>query len=472
MVSLTIILGAWLPLAAPGIETYTKDAQVWDVFDVERDGAWLPYLSVTDAKGQRHLEPLEPPSKTMARSDNAIPVPAQALFADSCVLPNGARFVFMLPDGLIDHHGHRWLQADALFAMGDQTRLYGTHLCAQEGTRVNELRFVGRTGIWIVPLEGSAEPYVLAYAHRIRSYSNRSPNALSPQKPYEVATSLYAPHFLDADMNGDRRSDLVVVHEERVHIYYRQKTGVLEKRAHHLIALDRVLQTPPRADYRVMLGERTPSGTSLVIGVSEGGLPRQSSAYLLFVSLSSEHQSSLLWKKDDWALPLAVLERPEGSLLVRSKVSTHLLSIANALVSKEMNVDLRLRTFQGSERQALEVRADLNANASGQNGLWPNFELDLNSDGLSDLIHLGETGYVSWHAGAPRGFAKRPSGRHRLRPYHHVAALPRSNVFILWSDASVRSPVQPAVIQTFRARSEAKSPLRDKDVNPRPSRRR
>jgi hypothetical protein len=464
MWTMSILWSLWQMAAPPTLESHTVSGQVWDVLQTRDEGILHPYLSVYNQTGGRVLIPLPQPSrpssakKKRGRSltpihQKEIKVPPSVIFADACPLPSGAQLVYLESGGLTDDRGHQWLAKDALFPFGDPEVLYGASICHTLSSNQQELRFLARDGIWIVLVGSDHEPYRLSYTHRIRMYSNRVRQGFRPMRPYDTAISLYGPHFIDVDLNGDGIDDFVVAHEDRLVIYRRDVDQKLHSKPWAEVHLADLLKTSKEADYRVHFGELDDKpGADLIVGVSQGVLPRASAAWLLSGGQDVFSRREKLWSDQDWNAPLYILNRAEKHLLVHSKVKTNMISLANAMVSKNLKAELWLWHPQAKEKHILDMELDLDGRGGKPVGALPTMEIDFEDDGFSDLVDLGEKNKAFWHRGTAFGFEKKPAAQYRLSPFSEVIAVPDANLLVLWGAPKKNGSQTRTEVQILRGR--------------------
>ena len=68
---------------------------------------------------------------------------------------------------------------------------------------------------------------------------------------------------------------------------------------------------------------------------------------------------------------------------------------------------------------------------AGSYGALPVVTVDLDGDGLTDLLDLGQPGRAALHRGTKTGFADEPSESWSIPRFVHVVALPRVRTVVL-----------------------------------------
>jgi hypothetical protein len=405
------VLAAVLSLACVTAPVGVVEGAVQDALLI--DGAvWL----TTARKGERALVRFGEPR-------SVVTAPADAVFVDAC--PSG-RVVFADARGLVDAWGVRLLEGRGLFTVPDPTTLLVADLCGSAGAAGDELRVPVVDGIAVMG-SASAGGVVLRFRHDARAYSGRVHRGLRPDRGYAEALSLYGPRLFDVDADGDGDTDLVAVREGRLSAWRRHAGGldptpfVERNLAHELRAGD-------DADLRVRLldvdGDRV---IDAVVGVTRGAVPERSEAWLLSAKGKEPFASSTsLWKSE--GLRAAIGHR--GRSLVIAAIDTSLVSLSAVVLTGRIPVKVALTQVTGLSPAAggteggIALQAKVDVRAGRMDGALPIVNVDLDGDGVADLLDLGEPGRAALHKGTKDGFELDAKVVWDVPSFVHVVAMP------------------------------------------------
>ncbi len=454
MVSVT--LGAALLLVAAAVQEAPHkvvDGRVDDALYVRQGGAaevWLTLVPKDDT-APRELLRLDARSLVVrART----PVAAEALFIDAC--PGaGADDVVVLADarGAVDASGKRLVEAPSLFAVPDPMSLAVGDLCGDDGDGRGELRLPVRDGLAVARV--GAPPVVLAYRHMARAYSGRVHKGLRPDRPYAEALSLYAPRFFDADVDGDRRTDLVAVREGRLVAYLRGSDGVLARAPAAARDLVRTIGASPDADLRVRVADLDGDGRGdAVIGVTEGAVPERSEAWVVPSTPRGLFDGAPrpLWKQDGLIVPLDVVTRRGAGRVVAGAFDTSLMSLSSAVVTGKLALKVSLWP---SSVGALSLTASLDVRGGKMGGAMPVTGVDFDGDGTADLLDLGEPGAAVLHRGVAEGYDEGEAARWTVPAFVNVVPMPRLPGVLLVGAPDKRGKTSIALLTIERAASSS-----------------
>lgn len=371
-----------------------------------------------------------------------IAAPAGAISVASCGA-DGDKLVFATADGLVDAKGDRLLGGRALFVLPDDQHFYVAQLCGDEGAARDELRLVVRDGLKVQRL-GQPSAKMLAWRHTGRTYSGRVHRGLRPARPYGGASSVYAPHLFDGDVDKDGDLDLIAQHEGRLAVYLRGPDGQLGERP--AAEVDLYAKTGGAGgDLRVHVGDLDDDGrVDAVIGRAEGPLPERSTAWWLRSTGGRLlNTSTRLWDDEGLVAPLAVLARPRrgrdphsGSAVLTTALDTNLVAMGGVLLSGNLSVPLKLRRVVVGDKgktvsaSGPEVGIQLDVRRMSTSGALPLASVDLDRDGLTDLLDLGTPGEARIYRGTRQGFASEPEV-FKVPPFVHVVPLPQLNTVVL-----------------------------------------
>jgi hypothetical protein len=393
-------------------------------------------LLLTVARPRRGLVTL-----TTKGAGSLTPAPSGTISVASCG-PRHERLVFATADGLVDASGKLLLGGQALFVLPDDEHFYVAQLCGEQGAAAEELRLVVRDGLK-VQQPGDAQPVTLAWRHTGRTYSGRVHRGLRPARPYAAATSVYAPHLVDGDVDHDGALEVIAQHEGRLAIYRRGKDGKLLPQPAAEIDLY-ASSGGAGGDLRVHFGDLDDDGRlDAVVGRADGPLSERSTAWWLHSTAGGLLNSSTrLWDDEGLVAPLALITRPRsardphsGSAVLATALDTNLVAMGGVLLSGNLKVPLRLRRVVGRDQKLLsapgpEVGIQLEVRAMKTSGALPLASVDLDGDGLTDLLDLGSPGQARVYRGTRQGFASDPEV-FEVPPFVHVVPLPALHTVVL-----------------------------------------
>ena len=412
--------------------TKLVDGRVDDALHVRVDGrdeVWLTLAPNVD-DGPRELLRLD---AATLQERGRVRAPNDATFVDAC--PGGAGDVVVLADprGASSSDGARLVDAASLFAVADPSTLAVGDLCGKTGDGAGELRLPIRDGLAVARAGGP--PSVLAYKHAAKAYSGRASRGLRPDRAYAEALSLYAPRFFDADVDGDRRTDLVAVREGRLQAWLRGADGGLARAPAATRDLARTVGAPAEADLRVRVADVDGDGRGdAVVGVTEGAVPEKSEAWLVPSTARGLFDGAprLLWRKEGLLVPLDVVVRQGRAHVVAAGIDTSLVSLSTVVVTGRL--DLRVALWRdGASRDdgSLVLSAALDVRGGRMGGAMPVTAVDFDGDGRTDLLDLAQPGRAALHLGVDAGYASSPATTWSVPAFHHVVPMPRARAVLL-----------------------------------------
>jgi hypothetical protein len=429
--ALTVLLAAALGAAPLTVSTTVIEGEASDALVGEGGG-----LLLTVAGPRRGLVRL-----TAKGAGPLTPAPKGAISVAGCG-ERGERLVFATADGLVDAKGTLLLGGQALFVLPDREHFYVAQLCGEvPGTR-DELRLVVREGLKVLrPGRGAAR--ILAWTHTGRTYSGRVHRGLRPARPYGGASSVYAPHLVEGDVDQGGTPDLVAQHEGRLAVYLRGADGQLRTTPAAEVDLY-AASGGAGGDLRVHFGDLDDDGRlDAVIGRAEGPLSERSTAWWLRSTKAGLLAGSTrLWDDEGLAAPLAVIDRPRaardphsGSAVLATALDTNLVAMGGVLLSGNLSVPLKLRRVTGPEQKLIsargpEVGIELQVRRMKTSGALPLASVDLDGDGLTDLLDLGAPGEARVYRGTRQGFASTPEV-FDVPSFIHVVPLPAAGTVVL-----------------------------------------
>jgi hypothetical protein len=324
------------------------------------------------AKGSRRLSLLD----AQARVRPGPAVPASAVAVGTCGDDDDALF-FIDERGLVDAGGRVVIARAPLLAIPDATALPIVDVCPTPRERILPVK----EGLAVATVDAGGavvDEIVLPFSHRARAFTGATARSLKGERPYATALSLYVPwtFALDADTDGD--VDLVLVHEERAIIFRRDREGVLRGPAveRHLGDL---IEAPAGSDLRAHAVDN-----ALVVTASVGALPEQS--VVARITGAPERPLSKVARRevvDGLAIHLA--STTEATVVAR--VDTSLVSLSGVVLTGKVPLELRR---DGRALMTLPTVADVRAGRV--DGALPVADVDLDGDGVLDLVELGEPG--------------------------------------------------------------------------------
>ncbi len=382
----------------------------------ESAGVWL---SRSGRGGERQMVRL---GERGADEGRVVRVPEGAVAVDACA---GRGLVFSDARGVVGSDGTRLLEGAVLLAVPDPTALYVAPLCGDVAESTAELRIAVHGGLRVLAADGSV--VTLPFQHRARAYSGQVQRGLRASRPYALALSLYAPHLNDADVNGDGKIDLVVVHEGRAGVFLRAADGKLSAKGAVVRELTSRLSGSDDVDVRVLTGDVDGDARDdVVVSLTEGAVPERSSVRVLAgKALLDKGSPRLLWQRDGLSAPLGLVTRPRGEAIVVGEVDTSLVALGAALFTGEVPLKVRLHEPSGrGSARVLELTAQLDVRGGRMAGAMPVVSVDFDGDGREDLLDLGRPGRAALHPGSDTGFLKEPVAEWRVSAFSHVVPLP------------------------------------------------
>jgi len=331
-------------------------------------------------KGARRLSLLD----AAARLRPGPAVPAGAVAVGRCGDDDDALY-FIDERGLVDAAGAVVIARPPLLAIPDVAALPIVDVCPSPRERV---LFV-KEGVVVATVDAAGavvDEVLLPFTHRARAFTGATARSLKGERPYATALSLYVPwtFALDADSDGD--VDLVLVHEERALIFRRDRGGVLRGPAveRHLGDL---VDAPPGSDLRAHA-----SDGALIVTASAGALPEQS-VVATVVGAPERPLSKLARRETIDGLAIHLASSSAGVVVAR--VDTSLVSLSGVVLTGKVPLELRR---DGRTLMTLPTVADVRAGRV--DGALPVVDVDLDGDGIADLVELGEPGRaVLWRGG-------------------------------------------------------------------------
>jgi hypothetical protein len=287
--------------------------------------------------------------------------------------------------GLVDARGVVVIARPPLLSIPDAAALPIVSVCPTPRERI----LLVREGLAVATVDAAGavvDEVVLPFAHRARAFTGGTARSLKGERPYAAALSLYEPWIftIDADTDGDL--DLVLVHEERVLIFRRDREGLLRGPAveRHLGEL---IAAPAGSDLRAHAVDG-----GLVVTASVGALPEQS--VIATVVGAPERPLSKVARReviDGLAIHLA----SSRAGVVVARVDTSLVSLSGVVLTGKVPLEVRR---DGRAAMTLPTAADVRAGRV--DGALPVVDVDLDGDGVVDLVELGEPGRaVLWRGG-------------------------------------------------------------------------
>ncbi len=378
-----------------------------EVQDVVEGGASSVVVSST-SKGQRLLT-LVDLGRKQARKGPVVPDNAVAYAA--C----GDGVVFVDDRGLVDDHGRRVVEKAPLLAVADPQALFAAELCPSQA---DERVLLTREGLWVVRLRDGAivDERLLPLAASARAYSGRGPRSLRGERPYGQALSLYAPRLFSVDVDDDGDLDLVALHEGRLVVFRRGASGLqatAEER--DLFAL---LGVAADADLRVRF-----VSSRAFISVSRGAVP-ESSRVVVVDGSSERPYSRVASTRSVEGLAVLLGARTSGPIVAR--IDTSLVALSGVVLTGRVGLKISL-----ASTEVLTLSAAADVRAGKMEGALPIVDLDLDGDGVVDLLDLGEPGQAVVYRGVGAGF--QPSTSWTVPSFSLVAPLPLSSSVALVS---------------------------------------
>jgi hypothetical protein len=449
-----LVLSPLLGGAAPSFSKISVDGQVVDAVG-------LPQPEATGADDQILISVRKNAGRTTLRSLLVLrpgegrivatlpPPPNDAVFFDACPREKegAGEVVYAGPRGLMDEQGTHLLKKQSLFVLPDPRGLKAAPLCAKMGTARGELRLLGPDGLWVLS-PGATEAYLLPLNIRARAYSDHLKNGVGPGKPYENALSVYIPHFVDVDFDGDGRTDLMTVHEGDVHLFLRQDDGTLKSGGD--LDLPALLSVQDDANIRVLVANLDGKGApELVVSESQGLLPKKTRVFQVSIAPTDFSQVKVerLWQREGLVHPLGVVSKKGADDLLVYTLPTGTLSFVKGMVTGEVPLEFsqwRADQKRMSRLYQVETRADLWRGRV--DGALPVQGIDFDGDGYTDLLDLGQGHRARIFPGGKDGFSPKSRNAFKVPGFDLVRALPEVGAALLWRQGRGRHKTRVWVI--------------------------
>ncbi len=324
------------------------------------------------------------------RSDE--PVPANVVAVGVCSAASGPLFID--ERGLVDDHGVVVIAHPPLLSIPDPAALPIVDVCPTPRERT----LLVKEGLAVVTLDDTGAPRdetILPLTHRARAFSGASQRALRGDRPYATALSVYVPWTVAIDVDEDGDRDLVLVHENRAVIFRRQPDGVLRGPAIER-QLGALIGAPSGSDVRVAA-----VAGGLIVTASAGALPEHS--IVATIKGSSERPLSTVARRDVVdGLVIHLSSSPQATVLAR--IDTSLVSLSGVVLTGRVPVELRRNA-----EVALSLPLVADVRAGRADGALPIVDVDLDADGVLDLVSLGEPGRATWWRGGRDGWTQSSS---------------------------------------------------------------
>ncbi|MFZ9888751.1 MAG: FG-GAP repeat domain-containing protein [Myxococcota bacterium] len=358
------------------------------------------------------------------------PVPRAAIAADVC---EGLGAVFADAQGIVDTNGKRLLEAQGLLSFPDDTALYFTPLCGSAADTRAELRFLAHDGIVVKRTE---RVVTLPFQPKARLFGGPVHEGAVDQRPYALALSLYVPRLYDGDIDGDGRSDLIVVHENRVVLFVRGRDGMLTTAKAIVPDLGIAEGGAAGLEVRVLPVDVDGDGAvELVVARREEAVATTTQLRVIDRLSSPSHHRPHVTRVEDGHMSLLGTAQSEGRMqLVAAAFDTSMMSLGGALLSGR--VPLRVTLFEGLPLRlthVLGLHADVDVRAGRIAGAMPVTTVDFDGDGFEDLLHLGERGTAALYLRRPPAFADEPILLPAVPAFQKAVALPAHHSVLLLS---------------------------------------
>ncbi len=316
-------------------------------------------------------------------------VPATAVAVDLC----DDRVVFVDERGLVDDHDVVVLAHAPLLPLADPTLLPATPICPGK----NERLLVAREGIVVVSVDANSAvvgaPRLLRLAHQARAYAGTAGRSLRGERAYATAISVYAPRLFSIDVDADGDRDLVVSQERGLSIFLRGVDGTLSTSA-----LRRDLAVLVGAASTAELRVRSGPAATLVVTVSDGALPEYSDVVVVGGPATAPLSVVNSRQRIDG---LALVAGHKNGQIVVGRVTTDLMALSGVVLTGRVTIDL----FVGPQLAAsLPTAADVRAGRI--DGAIPVIDVDIDNDGIVDVVDLGDVGKARLWRGTATGFEK------------------------------------------------------------------
>ena len=342
----------------------------------------------------------------------------------------GGDAVFVDTAGLVDAAGTTIIAAAPLFNLADPDALPAQALCPTPSERI--LPVPG--GLQVAHLNGAGvvvDSRLLPFPHRARAYAGQGARSLRAERPYDSALSLYAPRLHAVDVDGDGDDDLVAHHEDRLLIFTRGADGLLSTKAigRSLSALTSTTSSSSggaELRLRMVPGNKRGSGAEALITIVQGALPEQTTLVRISSSSSGRTPSPLSTASSRQEVPgLGVLLGVKGHDAVIGRLDTSLVALSGVVLTGRVPVELRVGN---TNLMSLPAKADVRAGRI--DGAMPIVDVDVDGDGHTDLIHLGEPKAATLHLGSATTYAE-TSTTVPIPQFERAASLPASRVVAL-----------------------------------------
>ena len=364
----------------------TVDGSVTDVVDGTFKGAAGVMISHTSAAG-RQLSFL----RLTAALEAGPAVPASAVAAALC---DGVVY-FVDERGLVraddaagvagSSAGTVVIPEQPLLAVPDPGALPFAELCPTPRERM----LLVKDGLAVATVDEAGKVIdlrVLSFRHRARAYGGHGGRSLRGERAYSTAISLYAPRLLVLDVDADGDFDLVAVHERRLLLFVRGADGRLSTTPIER-DLGRLMVVSSSADLRVVATKR-----SLLISASDGALPEYTDVAELTGTLAAPLSTVADRRRVDG---IGLLLGSRGSQPLLARFDTSLVSLSGVVLTGRVPLELRAGA---TTLMTLPTVADVRAGRI--DGALPVVDVDLDGDGVVDVVDLGEPGRaVLWRGG-------------------------------------------------------------------------
>jgi hypothetical protein len=315
-------------------------------------------------------------------------------------------------------------------SVADPASLFVADLCPR--VLAGELRIPVPAGILIRAPDGTTT--TLPFDHRARAFSGRVHRGLRPARTYAAAVSVYAPRLFDVDVDGNGTLDFVVAHEERVVVFARRADRRLDPQP--WVTIDLIdtlgLQTAEEQDLRVLVddvdGDRR---ADMLIGVSTGALPERSATFMLASKDAPFAAKTKLVEGSGLVAPVSIVTRSLEPRVLFSEIDTSMMSLGAVLLSGSVDVKTALRAPTGARTSGPTLAAAVDVRRARMVGALPVADVDLDGDGISDLLDLGIPGRAFIYRGTAEGYESRPIVDLSVPVFTHVVSLPLERSIVL-----------------------------------------
>ncbi len=297
-------------------------------------------------------------------------VPAGAVAAGVC---DDDRVYFVDERGLVDGAGVVVINKPPLLSVPDRAALPFVPVCSLPQTR----GLLVSDGMWLQRLGADGAVVVeglLPITHRARAYAGQGGRSLRGDRPYAAALSLYAPRVFTMDISADGVDDLVLVHEGHASLYS-NGPGLPRRVAERDLAA--IVGAPAGAELRVLAADG-----ALLVAASVGALPERSSVSVV-VGTAGAPLSKLGTRIDVDGLGL--LLGSIGRQPIVARIDTSLVALSGVVLTGRVPFELRRGE---ASMMSLPTVADIRAGRV--DGAAPVVDVDLDGDGVIDVVELGE----------------------------------------------------------------------------------